>query len=125
MSATPAAIAKYTNDGVVLTNEDLAMHEAHPEAIDMLGEPIEMFFDSAADGQAILDDLFAIRSALNPVHEGIEIDENLRIGQDIPIAPSVPCFRIIDEERGIDTTARLLAFAHQSNDDGYSVEVME
>ena len=125
MSALPADIAKYTKDGVVITNENAALRAAHNEADDRLGSPIEMFFDSVADGQAMLDEKFALLSKINPAHEGIEVEENLRLGQDIPIAPSVPCFRIVDEEREIDTVARVRAYAYETEQDRFSIEVIE
>lgn len=124
MSALPADIAKYTNDGVVITNENAALRAAHPEADDLLDQPVEMFFDTVADGQALLDEKFALLSQINPVHEGIEVDENLRLGQTIAIAPTVPCFRIVDEERGIDVVARTRAYAHEMASDRFSIEVI-
>jgi hypothetical protein len=125
MSALPADIAKYTVDGVVITNENAALRAAHPEATDRLDSPIEMFFDSVADGQAMLDEKFALLSTLNPAHEGIEIEDNLRLGQDIAIAPTVPCFRIVDDERELDVVARTRAFAYETGDDRFSLELIE
>lgn len=125
MSADPADIARFTNDGVVVTVSDPALKAAHSEAADEFGSPIEMFYVDAADGLTMLEEKFILRSQLNPAHEGIEVEESLRLGQDIPIAPSVPCFRIVDADRGLDVVARTRAYAFETEQDRFSIEVIE
>lgn len=125
MTALPADVAKYTRDGLVITSENLALKAAHQEAINLGDEEIEMFFDTAADGQAMLDEKLALRSKINPLHEGVEVEESLGIGVSIAISPVVPNFRFIDEAREIDKVARTRAFAYETGSDRYSVELLE
>ena len=125
MPALPADIAKYTVDGIVISAEDAPLRATHTEAEDRLGSEIEMFFASAADGQAMLDEKFALLSLVNPAHEGIEVEDSLRLGQAIAISPTVPCFRIVDEARSLDVVARTRAYAFETEQDRYSVEVLQ
>ena len=125
MPALPADIARFTNDGVVLTNEDLALRAAHPDAKDTGGGEVETFFDYAADAQVLLDERWGILSRVSAVHEGIEIEDSAGLGDAIPYTPNVPCFTIIDAERDIETVARLRAVVYEGGSDRYSVEVVE
>lgn len=125
MTALPADISKYTNDGVVLTAENLALKAAHPDAVDLGTEELEFFFNSTAHAATMLAEKLALRSNPVPLCEGVEVEESLGIGLSIPISPTVPCFRFIDEERGIDTVARTRAFAYETGSDRYSVELRE
>lgn len=125
MSALPADIAKYTVDGVVISAINTPLRDAHAEAEDRIDNPIEMFYDTVADGQAMLNEKFALLSQVNPAHEGIEIEQSLGLGQTIPIAPSVPCFRLVDEERNLDVVGRLRAYAFETEQDRFSLEVMQ
>lgn len=127
MPATPSDIARFTTDGVLLTAEDPAIKANHLDAEDgaASGRELEMFYDDPADAQDMLDERFAILSQISAVHEGIEVEETLGIGTVIPLTPTVPCFQIVDEERGINTLARTRAFAYDLDTDRYSVEVLE
>jgi hypothetical protein len=124
MAALPADIAKYTTDGKVITSSNAPLKAAHPEAEDIV-EEIEMFFDTEADAQVLLDEKLVLRSRLGGLHEGVEVDESLGLGTTVPIAPTVPCYRFVDAMRGIDRVARVRAFAYESGTDRYSVELEE
>lgn len=130
MPALPNDIAKFTTDGVVITSPAVpavgeAIKAAHIDAEDGDGSEIEMFYDSAADAQIMLDEKFVLRSKINPLHAGIEVEETLGIGVIIPISPVVPSFRCIDDSSEIDRVARLRAFAYETGSDRYSIEVIE
>lgn len=125
MPADPDDIAKYTNDGVVITAEDLSLKAAHPDAVDLGGEEKEMFFVDPDDAQILLDETLSLRSKPDPIHVGVEVDESLSIGNATPIAPTVPCYRYIDEASEQDAVARTRAFAYESGSDRYSVELLE
>lgn len=124
MPATPADIAEYTSDGVVITASTPAILASHPEAIDQGDHEIEMFFDSAADAAVVLAETFGILSQLNPLHEAVVVEESLGLGSTIPLTPTTPCFRVIDEERNIDTTLRTRAYAYEAGSDHYSIELV-
>lgn len=129
MAALPADIAKFTADGVVVTSPtnpavSAAILAADPKAKDTGDGDIETFFDTIADAQAMLDERFAILSQIGAPHEGIEVEERLGIGTSIAIAPAVPMFRIVDEERGMDRNVRLRAFVSEMGTDRFSVEVL-
>lgn len=125
MAALPADIAKFTQDGVVIDADNAALKAAHPEAEDRRSSEIEMFFDDPADGQLMLDEKFALLSKVHPLHEGVEVAERLGLGIDIPLVPSVPCFTARDEHTGVEVVARTRAFAYESGEDRFSVEIIE
>jgi hypothetical protein len=124
MPAAPADIGKFTSDGVVITASDSAIKTNHPEAEDQADQEIEMFFDTAADAQVLLDERFAILSQLLPEHEAAVVDESLALGSAILITPTVPCFRVIDEDREIDKVLRMRAYAYEAGADHFSIELM-
>ena len=125
MTATPADVARYTQDGVVITQEDAPLRVNHPDAIDGGTSELEMFFDNVADAEVILAERFALLSQVSALHEGIEVAESLGFGSTVPIAPIVPSFTVIDETRGIETVARTRAYVYEAAGDNYSVEVLE
>lgn len=125
MTALPDDIAKYTTDGVVITAEDAALKALHPDAINRGTEEIEFFFRVQAHAQVMLDEKLDMLSRPAPLSEGVEVEESLNIGTVIPIAPTVPNFRFIDEDRLIDVVARTRAFAYETGSDRYSVELRE
>src|SRR6478752_9976829 len=117
MTATPADVAKYTSDGILLTKELASIKTNHLDAQESGDTEIEMFFENSAHGQVLLDERFAILSQASALHEGIEVDDTLGLGNTIPIAPTVPCLRVVDGERGIDEVARVRAFAYDGETD--------
>lgn len=126
MSATPTDVARYTNDGVVLTTDaatGVAIRAAHTDAQTNSPGEIEMLFDSAAVGQLFLNEKFGYLSIINPPHVGVEVDDSLGIGSVIAIAPKVPCFTAVDEKSALNSLLRTRAFAHDSETDRYSVEL--
>lgn len=125
MPADPDDIAKYTNDGEVITSEDPALKAAHPEALDLGSTELEFFFKLPAHAQIQLDEKLSGRSHPAPLCEGVEVEETLGIGIDIAISPVVPSFGFIDENRLIDTVARTRAFAYETGSDRFSVELRE
>jgi hypothetical protein len=60
-----------------------------------------MFFDLAADAQALLDERWAWKSAAGRPREQIEMDSSLGLGTVLPVTPAVPGFTITDDTRGI------------------------
>src|SRR3546814_3195629 len=125
MPASPGDIAKYTTDGVVITSEDPALKVTHPDAVDLGSEEKEMFFVSSAHAQILLDETLELRSKANACHVGVEVDESLGVGTTTAIAPSVPCYRYIDEVNEIDALSQTRAFAYETGSDRYSVELLE
>lgn len=128
MSALPADIAKYTADGIVVTTDAVtgaAIKTSHIDAVDMGDAEIEMFFVNDAHAQLMLNEKFALLSIVDPLHEGIEVEEALGLGTTIAIAPTVPSFLAVDDTRGISKTVRTRAFVHDMGTDRFSVEVIE
>lgn len=124
MAATPADIAKFTVDGVVVTISDSAIATAHPEAEDQGDQVIDMFFDSASDASAVLTERFNILSQINGLHEAVVVEESLGLGSTTGITPSTPCFRAVDEDRMVDATLRTRAYAYEAGSDQFSVELL-
>jgi len=125
MTASPAAVARYTRDGITLTKQDTTVRDAQRDAKTTGDQPVEMFFDQRAHAQVLLDEMYATHSRVSPLHEGIEVTETLGLGTTIPLSPTVPCFQVIDEERGINRLARTRAFSYDTGAESYSVEVVE
>ena len=125
MPASPADVARFTSDGVVLTVEDLAIRANNPDAKGTGQGEVEMFFDDAADAQIVLDERFALLSRVSALHEGIEVRDDMGLGDDIPYTPNVPCFTIIDDTRSINKVCRTRAVVYEAGSDRYSVEVVE
>lgn len=129
MPALASDIALYTTDGIVVTSPaDPAVAEAiaaaHIDARSGEDREIEMFYDSAADAQAMLDERFSYLSKVNPAHIGIEVEEALDMGGAIALTPSVPTFQVVDSVLGVNVAARTRAYAHDMNTDRFSVEVL-
>ena len=129
MPALPADVAKYTSEGVVITSptDPAVSNTIKANHVDARGgddNELEMFFVSAVVGQAILNERFALLSQGNMLHEGIEVEESLGLGDTIPVAPTVPCFTAVDETREINVPVRTRAYAHDTGTDRFSVEVL-
>jgi hypothetical protein len=129
MTATPADVALYMNDGRLFASPDKATSDAlkaaHIDAQNGGDTEIEMFWDSADHGQILLDERFDYLGQIDPAHEGIEVEESLLLGTDVPIAPTVPCFTIVDDSRGLNVLCRTRAYAADLTSDRCSVEVLE
>lgn len=126
MPATPADIARYTQDGIVVVTNSVtgaAIKAAHPDARDMGDTEFEFFFVSDAHAQAMLDEKFALTSAIDPDHVGVEVEEAIGIGVTIPIAPTVPSFRVIDDTHNLDSVSRVRSFANDTGTDRFALEV--
>lgn len=123
MTALPADIARFTANGTVVTAEDAAIKTNFSDARDMGETELEMFCDDPDDAQILLNERFAIAAQVAPLHMAIELDETLRLGTAIPIAPETPLIRVIDVENDIDETLRLISYAHQMASDTFSIEV--
>lgn len=129
MAATPADIATFTTDGVLLTAPTNAAVSAaikgdNIDARTGADREIEMFYDLPADAQTALNERFAFLSLVNPPHLGIEVEEALDLGGAISITPAVPRFRCIDEALAVDVVLRTRAYAYDMNTDRFSVEVL-
>lgn len=124
MAATPADIAKFTTDGVIVTAANSAILTAHPEAEDKGDDVIDMFFTSATDALAVLTERFGILSQINGLHEAAVVEESLGLGSTVGITPSTPCFRVVDADRDIDTVLRTRAYAYEAGSDQFSIELI-
>lgn len=128
MAADPTDIALYTTDGVLQYSPAnpvtaAAIKAAHIDARDLSSSEIEQFC-SAADGQALLDEAFAIVGLVNPQLFGVEVADTLGLGAALPIVPHVPCFNIVDDPRGVHVTCRVRAYAAEYGSDRYAVELL-
>jgi hypothetical protein len=117
VTATAADVAYMTNRGVRLTSPDQI-------TADMGTSEIEMFFPDPAHGQAFLDEKAALLTQVDPLHEGIEVEDSLGIGNAIAVVPIVPSVAIVDGERDISGTCRVRAYVTDMASDRYSLEVV-
>lgn len=123
MTATPADIARFTNDGQLITVNDPAIKAVHLNAQDVGTTELPMYFDNVADGLTMLNERFALLSMVGRTHDGVEINDSLGLGTSIPLAPSVPIFHIVDEQRGIDGYAAVKGYSFDMGSDKYAVEL--
>lgn len=128
MTALPADIAKFTNNGIVVRTSKAAgdaILAAHPNARSIEdGREIEMFFTSANDAQALLDERFALTNSPG-LHDGVEVEDTLGLGTTIPLAPVVPCFTVIDQDGQVTAAARTRSYARSMVADRYAVEALQ
>lgn len=129
MPATPADIARFTTDGVLVTSPtDPAVSAAivadNIDARSGADREIEMFFDNAADVQTWLDERFDYLSRVNPPHFGIEVEEAIDLGGAVALTPAVPRFRVVDADQNIDVVLRTRAYAYDMGTGRFSVEVL-
>lgn len=122
MTATSADVARFTNDGVLLTARDTAIRDQNAGSED-LSDEIITFFDNEEAGQAMLDERFALVSMLGRMHEAIEIEDNMGLGLTLPIVPFIPHFYVIDESRALAGRAALRAYSFDHNNDRYALEL--
>lgn len=130
MAATAADIARYTTDGITVVSPVnpatvAAIKAAFSDAQDGSETEIEHFFDTEADSQAMLDELFAILSQVNPPYLAIETDSSIGLGTTVPIAPIVPSFTVTDGAENVIGTLRVRGYAFDSGTDRYSVELIK
>lgn len=125
MSATPARIAICLNDGVVLSKVDTTIKTNHPNAEDDGDNEIEMFFDSSADAQVLLDERWNWKSTAGRPREQIELDSSFGLGTTVAIAPAVPKFTITDDDRGIAAVSCMTrAYSIDYNVERYAIELV-
>lgn len=122
MPADPSRIAQFTVDGVLLSKVAPLIKTTYPGANEQ--REIEMFFDSAADGQVLLDERWAWQSKANRIREAVELDVGLGLGTAVPLTPALPQFTVIDESRDISTSAIVKAYAANFDTDRYAVELI-
>ena len=125
MPALPADIRRYTNDGVVVTADDVAIRNAHANAVDALQEEVEMFYADPDVGQMRVDERLASLSTPDPLHEMVEVSDSFGINDIMQASLYVPHFLVVDEERGVSRICRTRAFSLDLEDDREAVEVIE
>ena len=130
MPADPDDIALYTTDGVLVVAPtdpaiSAAIQATHIDARDGSANEIEHFFDTEAASQLLLNELFALRSQVQPLYLAVEIDESLGLGSTIPVQASVPCLRVVDDATGLSQVVRVRAYAANFATDRFSVELIQ
>lgn len=127
MPASPADIARFTTDGVVVTTDaaaGAAVLAAHPNAREIEeGQEIEMFFVDPAHAQAMLDERFELQSIGGPLHDGVELENGPGIAEVLS-APVVPSFTVADDD-GRQIDVRAAAYARNMRIDRHAIEVIE
>jgi hypothetical protein len=102
----------------------VAIKTAHPNAQDLGTSEIEMFYVSATDAQAMLDEMFGILSRVAPPYLALEIDDTIGFGSTVPIAPTVPSGRVFDTVAAFDETLLVRSYAQQMGTDRYAIEMI-
>lgn len=102
----------------VAEDEDVktAYGESARDSSDDDGEPIETFFDSVADAQAMADERLALLSADRRRFRQ-DVDEVLSFTGDLDFSQVTPAVTVIDDERSADHPAAAVEIAVRFGDD--------
>lgn len=122
MPANPTDIAKYTQDGELLTYQDGALKTAHPIAKDQ-GE-IPTYFRYSSDAALALAERGVLLGQVGKLHDAIEVDRSLGIGSAITVSPQAPTFTLIDDTRNLNAPGRLRAVVTDFENERFSVEMI-
>lgn len=123
MPANPARIGMMVNDGIVESRVDATLRTNRPNAIDEGSEEREMFFDSEADTDAMVDEYWNWRKTPGRIHEAVEIEIVTGIGSTA-VTPAVPKMTAVDAERGINVAANIRALAADYTIERISIELL-
>lgn len=124
MTATSADVARFTNDGTLITLTNQPLKTADPNARDMADRELQMHFDEVAPGQQILDELFAFVGAAHRPHEGVQFDDTVGLGTTVPLWPAAPAAYVVDEERRLSARTIISGFSFDMGSDSYAVELI-
>lgn len=124
MPVNPARIPMMTTDGVVLSRVDTVLRAAHPNATDEGDQEIEMFFDSDADADVLLDERWNWKKTAGRIHEAVEVDASFGFGTLIAVAPTVPNLTVQDSSRSLNVVAKVRAFAADYTIERHSIELL-
>lgn len=122
MTALPADVALFTNDGVVLTAENEAVKLAYPDA---QAVEMETMFNDPAHGQIMLNQRFAVMSMIDRAHEAVELEDRLGLGTTVPIAPRSPAFVLHDDDRNLHVRTVVSGYSFVFETNRYAVELMQ
>lgn len=121
MTATPERIRLCVRESEFATSSDAAVLAARGDAVDGYDRAIFSFFDNTADAQLLLNERFAFQKTVRR-HEAAEVAGFLSIGAGIPIAPTVPKARMIDDTRPMNRIMLIKGMAIDFNSDRNSIE---
>jgi hypothetical protein len=124
MTASSSDVARMTNDGVVLTATNQQIKDLDPNAENDGETERPLLFDDPAAGQVILNEAFALLSAMGRPHEGIAIGDSAGLGSVVPVWPKAPRATIVDESRGLIATTALRAYSFDMGEDTYALELV-
>lgn len=122
-TATPARIRRSIREAEYARSSSPAVLVQRPSASDGFANIREGFFDTTADQQVLLDELFAQLSA-NRVREAIETDAPFSLGQGLALTPQIPRVRCIDESQGFDRVMFIKGVSIDRGSDRNSIEVI-
>jgi hypothetical protein len=122
-TATPARIRRSIREAEYARTSNPAVLVARPGASDGFAQPREGFFDATADAQVLLDEL-AAQLTSNRVREAIETDTPFSLGQSLPLTPTIPRARAIDQSTGFDRTMFIKGVSIDLGSSRNSIEVI-
>jgi hypothetical protein len=125
MTASPSDVARFTNDGVLVTMVDPTVLQRDANALDVGDSELETFFDSATDASTMMARRSRILFQLGRPHVLVEVEDTLGVGNIIALTPRLPRFTAIDETRSLNTTLTMRSLAFDWTSDRYAVELVE
>lgn len=128
MTASPADVAKYTQDGVVVRSDPAtgaAVKNLFDGARDESEPPRETFFRYAAQAQVVENIRFTFLSRLSPKQDDMDVEQALGLGSTIPLSPFVPRFTVVENPDDPGYEGLVRAYIHRAADDRMAVQMIE
>jgi hypothetical protein len=122
-TATPERIRRIRRESEFARFSDPAVLASRPDAHDGYDQVRESFFDSAADAQAMIEELATELSQVRR-HEAAETDQPIRLGDDISLTPVLPKARMVDRSTGLNRVMVIKGLAIDFQADRNSIETI-
>lgn len=121
--ADPDRIAIVRRESEFATFSAPAIQDLFPTAQDGFDRVREGFWDSVDDAQVLTNELAGI-VCVPRRHDGVETDEPLRLGDDVPLVPKIPHVRLIDFTVRLDRTMPITGLSIDLHQDRNSIEAV-
>lgn len=123
LTATPARIRRVRREAEYARSTQPAVLTARPNAKDGYANPMEGFFDTVAQAQLMLTERANVLMA-DRKREAVETTEPFRLGSTLPLTPSLPRVRLIDQQTEFDRTMMVRGVAIDLAVDRNAIEVV-
>lgn len=123
-TATPERIRRIRRESEFARFSDPAVLVSYPRAQDGFEDVRESFFDNVADAQVLVNELATILCTAPRRHEAAELSDLVKLGDEIPLTPTVPRARMVDKLSQLDRTMPIKGFSVDFQTERNSVEAI-